>query len=156
MFAFGHTWLSFFFLMIGFVNVYRPIKLARNDELPTALTGLTSSAFRRTWRFMLPPTLATIIGWAVTQVGWYDLAKSRTDNYWLSSTTADKSPDLYSAVHGLLAEIYLMWTRNENIWESFSVYILLLVTLRCTPIWRMLILFGGYVFNWFWDEGISA
>ncbi|KAG8534304.1 uncharacterized protein KY384_001148 [Bacidia gigantensis] len=167
MFAFGHGWLSLFFLLIGFVNSYKPIKLARRGEIPAALTGLNSSAFRRTWRFVLPPMLATVIAWALVNVGMLEFCRS-IKNEWLNTTTPGRSGSFPEAIKNLFYAIYSMWAGvdfyyEKNLWvmrdllmASFYVYLVLLATIRCSPKCRMTVFFGLYAFEWCRHESESS
>src|SRR5437016_6337761 len=71
----GQFWLAIFFVLSGYVNALKPIKLARSHKISEALSNLSSSAFRRTFRFVLPTTVATVFSWVLCTLGCYQVAK---------------------------------------------------------------------------------
>ena len=154
----GAPWLAVFFILTGFVNAYKPIQQARKRNVSSSLTGLASSAFRRTWRLVLPSTLATILAWIMTQLGFFNLATG-VGEIWLRTSSPVMIAGWWPALHALFDSIWTTWTGGINAYDknqwcmfvllkgSMLVYIALLATIRCTSRCRMLIFFGLYVYS---------
>ena len=159
----GHAWVALFFLLAGYNNALRPIKMAREGEIQAAANGLLSSAFRKTFRFVLPTMCAQVIVWLVAQLGCYELSK-QIGGDWLSRTIPTASATWYQAVKDLVWNWYIIWVNGEHFYDknywallpllraSFMVYVMLLVTLRCAPRYRMLLCTGMYVYSWMCDD----
>lgn len=162
----GAHWVAIFFVLLGYVNVQRPFKYARQGDLPEALSGLASSSLRRVLRLVLPTIFATFFSWIICQCGGYEL-NARIDSRWLSSTSARQSPDMRAAVKSLFWNIWTMWTVGGNEYDrnhwtmfyllkgSFYLYMVLLITIRATSRARMVIFGMVYAYCWFSQDGKS-
>ena len=154
----GAPWLAIFFILTGFINVYKPIKQARKGDVSSALTGLASSAFRRPWRLVLPCILATVMAWIMTQLGFFNLAHG-VGEIWLRNSSPVIIAGWWPTLRALFGSIYITWTGGVNPYDnnqwcmflllkgSMLVYIVLLATLRCTSRYRMLIFLGLFVYS---------
>jgi len=155
----GPAWVACFFILSGFVNSLKPIKLARAGQVDTALSNLAVSSFRRSWRLVLPATAATIISWFICQFGGYETAR-QSEAYWLYITSPSPSPTWGTAVFDLIHAIQRTWTYNpDNIYDqpqwallyllqgSMFVFTSLLVTINLTPRFRIFCL----TVLWFWS-----
>ena len=152
-------WLSTFFLLIGYVNAYKPVKEARKFEGSTNWMGLASSAFRRPWRLMLPASFITVIAWMMTQLGLFALGK-RCAAYWMRYTSPDISPSWPDAIYQLFRNILNTLKGIDNIYDrnqwcmllllkgSMLVYAVVLATSHCAPRYRMLIFFILFLYSW--------
>ena len=161
----GHAWVAIFFLLAGYNNALKPIKMARAGETQAAAFGLLSSAFRKTFRFVLPTMCAQVIVWIVAQLGCYELSRRVSGGEgWLDYTTPPPNKGWLQAVKDLVWNFYSVWVSGENVYDknywallpllkgSFMVYVLLVVTLRCTSRYRMLLCAGMYVYSWMCDD----
>lgn len=145
----GPAWVACFFILSGFVNALKPVKLARAGNTETALSNLAVSSFRRSFRLFLPATTATIISWFITQLGAYETAR-QTDAYWMYSTSPAKSASWWDAIGDLARAIQTTWCYWPNnpydqpqwallylLQGSMFVFTALLVTINLTPRFRM-------------------
>ncbi len=145
----GPAWVACFFILSGFVNALKPVKLARAGNTETALSNLAVSSFRRSFRLFLPATTATIISWFITQLGAYETAR-QTDAYWMYSTSPAKSASWWDAIGDLARAIQSTWCYWPNnpydqpqwallylLQGSMFVFTALLVTINLTPKFRM-------------------
>lgn len=158
----GAAWVAVFFILSGFVNSLKPVKLARAGSTEPALANLAVSSFRRSFRLVLPATAATILSWFITQLGGYETAKN-SDAYWLYTTSPQPSSSWVSAVDDLLHAIRTTWTYNpDNPYDqpqwallyllqgSMFVFTALLATINLTPRWRVLTIISLYFWSWNW------
>ncbi|KAL9609876.1 MAG: hypothetical protein Q9167_005394 [Letrouitia subvulpina] len=158
----GPAWVALFFILSGFVNSLKPVKLARAGNVEPALSNLAVSSFRRSFRLFLPATAATILSWFITQFGAYETAK-HSDAYWLYTTSPSPSSSWGTAVEDLVRAIRTTWLYNpENPYDqpqwalfyllqgSMFVFCALLVTINLTPRWRTLALILCYFWSWNW------
>lgn len=145
----GPAWVACFFILSGFVNALKPIKLARGGNTETALSNLAVSSFRRSFRLFLPATAATIISWFITQFGAYETAR-QSNAYWMYTTSPAKSASWPDAVGDLARAIQTTWCYWPNnpydqpqwalmylLQGSMFVFTALLVTINLTPRFRM-------------------
>ena len=78
----GHTWVAIFFLLLGFVNALKPVRLARSGQPDLASSNLARGAFGRICRLILPASLVTTISWGICQFKLYETARF-SDAFWL-------------------------------------------------------------------------
>ena len=158
----GPAWVALFFILSGFVNSLKAIKLARAGNIEPALSNLAVSSFRRSFRLFLPATAATVLSWFVTQFGAYETARL-SDAYWLYTTSPRPSSSWGTAVEDLVRAIRTTWLYNpDNPYDqpqwalfyllqgSMFVFCALLVTINLTPRWRTLALILSYFWSWNW------
>ena len=163
----GSAWVAFFFILSGFVNALKPMKLSRSGNVDTALSNLAISSFRRTFRLFLPGVAATVISWFLCQLGAYETAR-RSDAYWLYMNSPAQSSSWGTAVEDLLAAIWGTWRfRGENPYDqpqwcmfwllfgSMIVFMTLVATVNLTPRYRVLILTLLYFLSWDWTRLIG-
>ena len=159
----GQAWVAVFFILSGFVNALKPIKLARAGNVENALSNLALSSFRRSFRLVLPAAAATIISWAICQLGAYEVAKN-SDAYWLYTYTPTPSDSWGTAIEDLVNGLRATWTLGiENPYDqpqwallylfqgSMMIFIALLITVNLTPFYRALTL----IFFAFWSFDLS-
>lgn len=157
----GQAWLAMFFLLTGYSNALKPIKLARSGDLEGATTSLMSSAFRKPFRLCLPTAAALSVNWLLAQFGYFARAHRVSGGEgWLAWTSPFASPSWSSAIVNLVKSVVRIWIDGDafydkNYWAllyllkgSFLVYVMLLVTLRCTPRYRTLLYTSMMVFGW--------
>jgi hypothetical protein len=150
----GHSWVALFFILMGFVNALKPIKLAKQRKADTALSNLAVSAFRRTFRLILPATTATVISWLVCQLGMYETARNG-DAYWLYTYTPSMSQSWGTAMEDLVYALRMTWSFNDiNAYDqpqwalvyllqgSMFIFCALLITVNLTSRWRTIFTFG--------------
>lgn len=155
----GPAWVSLFFILMGFVNALRPIKLARAGEVESALKILGVSSLKRSFRLFLPATAATVLSWFLCQLGAYETAK-QSDAYWLYMNSPQPSSSWSSAVVDLLHAIRQTWSfPPENPYDqpqwallhlfqgSMFVFTALLVTINLKPCFRV----AAFVLCYFWS-----
>ena len=163
----GPAWVACFFILSGFVNSLKPIKLARAGQVDTALSNLAVSSFRRSWRLFLPATAATIISWFICQFGGYETARL-SDAYWLYITSPSSSPTWGLAIEDLFKAIQRTWTYNpDNIYDqpqwallyllqgSMLVFTALLVSIFLTPRFRVFCLAVCWFLSWNWGSRLG-
>jgi Acyltransferase family len=158
----GHSWVAIFFILLGFVNALKPLKLSRQNKLDAALANLAQASFRRTFRLMLPAGAATIISWFICQLGFYTSAH-RGDAYWTLTYTPWPSDSWADAVTDLLRALkytWMFWTDNPYdqpqwalvylLYGSMVVFTSLLITLAMRPPWRAsaMVLFTVWSLDW--------
>lgn len=157
----GASWVALFFILSGFVNALKPLKLARAGQNETALTNLALSSFRRTFRLMLPAAAATIVSWFMCQLGAYELAR-QSDAYWLYTYTPGMSASWGTGLEDLVGAIrgtWTIWTINpydQPQWAliyllqaSMFVFCSLLIVINLTPFYRTMVL--GILALWSFD-----
>lgn len=163
----GVAWVACFIILSGFVNSLKPIKLARQGNVDTALSNLAVSAFRRTFRLFLPATTATIISWFVCQFGAYETAR-QSDAYWLYITSPSQSYSWGTAIEDLIRAIRNTWLFNpDNPYDqpqwallyllegSFICFAALLATINLTPRFRVMALTICWFWSWNWGIRIG-
>lgn len=162
----GSHHVAIFFLLMGYVNVMRPLKYARQGDLAEALNGLASSSLKRIARLVLPAIVATVGSWIICQAGGYELART-TDSDWLGYTSPERVSNPFQAISQLFQNIFTLWTVGDSIYDknlwtmfhllkaSFYLYMVLLVTIRMTPNYRMATFAGMYAFSWATCDGQS-
>lgn len=158
----GHTFVALFFILSGFVNALKPLKLARLNQSEVALSNLAVSSFRRTFRLMLPAAAATTISWTICQLGLYEYARNG-DAYWLYTYTPGPSASWGTALDDLMSGLTNTWILGEvNVYDqpqwaliyllqgSMMIFCALLITVNLTPTWRTicLVIFSIWSFDW--------
>lgn len=154
--------MALFFILSGFVNALKPIKLAKSGQIETALSNLAVSSFRRTFRLMLPAAAATLLSWTLCQMGAYEYAR-HGDAYWLYTYTPGASSTWGTALDDLVVALGRTWTLGEvNYYDqpqwalvyllqgSMMIFCALLVTINLRPTWRLVCLgiFALWSFDW--------
>ncbi len=160
----GPAWVALFFILSGFVNAMKPIKLARSGNVETALSNLAVSSFRRPFRLILPATAATVISWFITQFGAYETAKN-SDAYWLYITSPSPSKTWSMAVEDLISAIRATWLYEPSnpydqpqwaliylLQGSLFVFAVLLLTVNLTPRFRVLAVLLCYFWSLNWTN----
>ena len=158
----GPAWVALFFILSGFVQALKPVKLAKDGNIETALSNLGVSSFKRSFRLFLPATAATILSWFVCQLGGYETARN-SDAYWLYTTSPTPSLCWTDAIDHLVYAIRTTWTYNpDNPYDqphwallyllhgSMFVFTVLLVTINLKSRFRVSALVVCYFwsFNW--------
>lgn len=155
----GQAFVAIFFILLGYVNSLKVIKLSRQGKVDEALSALTISSFRRTGRLVFPAATVTIICWFATQIGVFDLAR-RTDAYWMSVNSTPASETWSLAFKDLFRELVGTWIWAENRYDqpqwalfhlfkgSMYVFMFLLATARVTPKARMIVSTGLWCWSW--------
>ena len=164
----GAAWVAMFIILSGFVNSLRPIKLARSGQVETALSNLSTSCFRRTFRLFLPALAATVGSWVICQLGAYETARN-SDAYWLSITSPKRSQSWGRAIDDLVKAVAYTWTFNpENAYDqpqwallylllgSMIGFTCLLMIVNLTSTFRVLVLVACWRWGWNWDIKIGA
>ena len=163
----GTAWVACFIILSGFVNSLKPVKLARQGNVDTALSNLAVSAFRRTFRLFLPATTATVISWFICQLGAYETAR-QSDAYWLYVTSPGRSYSWGTAVEDLIRAIRNTWLFNpDNAYDqpqwallyllegSFVCFSALLATINLTPRFRVMTMIICWFWSWNWGIRIG-
>ena len=163
----GPAWVACFFILSGFVNALKPIKLARGGSTETALPNLAVSSFRRSFRLFLPATTATLISWFITQLGAHETAR-QSNAYWMYSTSPAPSASWPDAVGDLARAIQSTWSYFPNnpydqpqwallylLQGSMFVFTALLTTINLTPNFRMAALALLYVWSTNWGMRLA-
>ncbi|KAF2439482.1 hypothetical protein P171DRAFT_370050 [Karstenula rhodostoma CBS 690.94] len=164
--ASGHSWVAIFFVLLGFVNALKPIKQARSGDSESALSGLSTAAFRRSFRLVLPASVATLISWTLCQAGAYELARN-SDAYWLYTNTPPRSASWCGAFHGLVQALMATWRLGDgNFYDqpqwaliyllqgSIVGYFVLLATVQLTSVWRTITITLCVFWSWSWSYNL--
>lgn len=137
----GSAWLSVFFLLTGFVNAYKPLKSLHNGDLSgrtPMLVSLSSNFVRRTVRMVLPPAIATLLGWALTEIGAYGWTEN-VDSFWLAGAPMP-SNSVLGSLWRLATNLVTTWAFGQNAFDeiqwacplllraSYTVFLTLLAT----------------------------
>lgn len=113
---------------------------------------------------VLPATAATIVSWALCQLGLFQAAR-KGDINWFRDISPSPSPSFSQAIWDLMYNIYNTWGGSKNEFDkvqwnlslllkgSFIVYTILIMTTYVTPNSRKLVLFSYYVFSWMNGDG---
>ena len=161
----GQAFVAIFFILLGYVNSLKVIKLSRQGKINEALTSLTTASFRRTGRLFFPAAFVTILAWFATQLGVFELAR-RSDAYWLATNSPPPSDTWRLAVEDLLAELARTWVNGENLYDqpqwallhlfkgSMYVFMFLLATVRVTPRARVVLCVGLWWWSWASCDGM--
>ena len=154
--------MALFFILSGFVNALKPLKLARAGQVEAALSSLSLSSFRRTFRLVLPAAAATVLSWSVTQLGAYEMGR-RSDAFWLYTYAPLPSGSWGTALEDLLNGLRATWTfgivnpYDQPQWAliyllqgSMMVFCALLIVVNLTPLYRTLTMgiFALWSFDW--------
>lgn len=157
----GHSWVALFFVLLGFVNSLKPLTLARSGQPEAALNIVSIASFRRTFRLVLPSTVATVIPWIFCQLGFMEAGR-QADAWWLYTNTPPPSPTPRSAVTDLWAALLGTWTYREGnpynqpqwtmlplLQGSWMVFMSLILVTKLTSRWRILtlLLFATWALN---------
>jgi len=158
----GNSWVAVFFILLGYVNSLKCITQSRAGETDAALSTLASSSFRRTGRLVFPAATVTLLTWFACQLGAFQLALA-SDAYWLRSTSPEPSPTWITAIFDLGHELVYTWFFFSNKYDqpqwalmflfkgSMLVFMVLLVTVRTTPRFRLLV--ELVLYSWSWSTG---
>ncbi|MCJ1392699.1 hypothetical protein MMC18_005570 [Xylographa bjoerkii] len=157
----GQAWVALFFILSGFVNALKPLKLTRAGQTETALTNLSLSSFRRTFRLMLPAATATVLSWFITQLGAFEMGR-QSNAYWLYTYAPLPSSSWGMALEDLVNGLRATWTigvintYDQPQWAliyllegSMMVFCALLIVVNLTPLYRTLTL--GILALWSFD-----
>jgi len=159
-YAEGFPWVAIFLVLTGFVNAIQPIQKARAGGTDASLSGLASSAFRRTLRLVLPCMIATFFSWIIAQCGGYNIARMVESDWMRSSGSAERSKSVLAAITDLLRAVYHTWAWADNEYDrnqwsmtwflrgTMLLYVTLLATVRARPRYRMLIFLGLFLYSW--------
>ena len=162
--ASGPFMISIFFILSGYVCAIKPIRLSTAGQADEARRVIASSAFRRCLRIGLPATFLTIFAWALAQMGAFTLAPTvELEGNWLERTTPKRVPGFGASIKALITQCvcpiispadsqFNTWAISDNHYEAnlwslgwemrgaMVVYLILSISVNCTPLWRRFIL----------------
>jgi peptidoglycan/LPS O-acetylase OafA/YrhL len=137
----GPAWVALFFILSGYVNALKPVRLTEEGNVDGALGGIAISSFRRSFRLVLPASVVTIASWLLTQLHFFELARN-SDAGWYRDNSALPSPNLGRAIYDLIYNLISTWTHADNEYEkpqwtlvhllkgSFYTYLFLVATVH--------------------------
>ncbi|KAF2436150.1 hypothetical protein EJ08DRAFT_228113 [Tothia fuscella] len=156
----GRTAVALFFIITGYVNSIGPLSKANAGNYEGAFASTARSALARTGRLILPVALATVISWALANVGAYSMAEF-ADSTWIkqghhppAATWFDAFLSLTKAEIGTWTEVWnenydgTQWTLVLFLEGSMLVYLTILSTTLVTPKARKIIFVAVYVYGW--------
>jgi len=155
----GQAWVAVFLTLTGYVVALKPIRQARNGEIPSALYDLTSATLKRPARLILPTTAATISVWTMAQLGAFKMGEASGVGG-VHDTSPLPSDSFGRAIQDLYYNLFTTWSSSENYYDhhqwamlyilfgSMMVFLTLLATIRCSPLVTATIFIGLYAFNW--------
>lgn len=165
--ASGHAWVAIFFVLLGFVNALKPIRQARNGDSESALSGLSKAAFRRSFRLVLPAATATIISWALCQLGTYEISRN-SDAFWLYLNTPAPAGSFCEAISDLVKSLLATWRLGGNnkydqpqwalihlLQGSIITFFVLLATVQLTSVWRSVTVALCLFWSWSWTQALN-
>jgi hypothetical protein len=165
--AAGHSWVAIFFILMGFVNALKPIKLARADQADKASVNLARGAFGRVCRLIIPAAIATLFSWIICQFGLYQMARE-SDAYWLYTTSPSPSPSFVDAIADLLISLRDTWIfGRENAFDqpqwalihllqgSMMIITALFLTVNMNALWRTISMSILAIWAINWSETIN-
>lgn len=157
----GQAWVAVFFVMLGFVNSLKALKLSRSGDPSSAVTNLSQTAFRRICRLILPAWGATLVNWVLANLYLFEKARFG-DGFWLAITAAPPSASWGSALDDLASALTGTWHmdfRNpydQPQWAmifllqaSIMVMAALMILVNFRPVPRMIAL--GLIMAWSTD-----
>ncbi|EZF34841.1 hypothetical protein TMEN_3813 [Trichophyton mentagrophytes] len=113
----GRGSVAIFFIITGFVNSINPVKNARADNTYVGLTNLARSTFTRSGRLMVPTAIATVIAWALCQMGAFSMAQ-RADASWIRATSPAPSATFGEAVTNLIWNLVYFWHTGASVYDG--------------------------------------
>lgn len=155
----GNAFVAIFFVLLGFVNSLKAIKLSRTGRPQDALSSIATSAFRRTGRLVFPAAAVTVVAWFLCQLGVFSMAQ-KADAYWLYATTPAPSASWGEGLVDLTRELLSTWVEAENKYDqpqwallhlfrgSMYIYMVLLATANTTPSFRLAAEVLLYIWSW--------
>ncbi|RYC77746.1 hypothetical protein BFJ63_vAg19380 [Fusarium oxysporum f. sp. narcissi] len=108
----GRLGVIMFIYVTGYVCALKPLGLFRQGNYEAGWASVSKSALQRLPRLIYPSGIATIIAWAATELGLFQVAKN-TDNYYLTRTVQDNLP-IVPAIKSLFINIFNTWTGDGN------------------------------------------
>lgn len=160
----GPLMISIFFILSGYVCAIKPIRLSTAGQPDESRRVIASSAFRRCLRIGLPATFVTIFAWALAQMGTFTLAPVvELEGMWLERTTPKRIPGFFASIKELITQCVCLlvvsanvqfntWALSDNTYEAnlwslgwemrgaMLVYLILTISVNCTPPCRRFIL----------------
>ncbi|KAI9806596.1 MAG: hypothetical protein M1825_006053 [Sarcosagium campestre] len=161
----GPPWVALFFVLSGYVNAIKPVKMSRSGSADTALSSLSRNVFRRSCRLMLPPTLATLISWVLCELHGYDVARKSASG-WLQSSSPGPAGTVFGALWSLSVSIVKTWTSGANKYDpiqwtlpyllkgSMLVALTLLALVHINARYRIPIVVGLYFYSWLSKDAV--
>ncbi|KAI5288855.1 hypothetical protein KEM54_004782 [Ascosphaera aggregata] len=113
----GNAWVAVFFMLLGYVNVLKPIQSSRAGKPADTLWNLARSCFRRSGRLIFPAAAVTVICWMSCQIGLLELAR-RSDAFWLQETSPPPSKTWLAAIWDLSKELVRTWMYDGNKYDQ--------------------------------------
>jgi hypothetical protein len=138
----------------------------RTEQRDIALSGLATSALRRSLRLVLPCTVITILTWIMAQFGAFQVGKA-VNSHWLSSTSPSASATVWQSIKDLSWAFWCTWVGAANYYDmnqwsmmwflkgSMALYLILVAVSKVTPGARMSIVFMVFAINWKLHDGWS-
>lgn len=156
--------MAVFFILSGLVNALKPLKLARAGHTDAALANLSVSAFRRSFRLMLPATVATVISFLACELGAYEQARLGSA-WWINVRSPARSDSFRSALQELILALKATWTlQTDNrysqpqwaliylLFGSMIVFCALLMTVHMNSKWRVTTLMVFMLWSMDWSQ----
>lgn len=155
----GRVSVALFALIAGYVNSVKPITLLRAGEIDKALSSVALSSFKRTGRLVLPTSFATILAWAITQIGGFEAAR-HVAQPWIRNISPPPSPSWLEAIASLLKNLATTWTKGANDYDKVQwtitfflraamlTYMTLIATAYVQSHYRLMLYVGLYFYYW--------
>jgi hypothetical protein len=164
----GRTATALFFLITGYVNTIGPFSRARSRDPETALLGLGRSVLGRSFRFVIPTSIATLISWLLSCVDLYWMTEY-VDSVWIRqghhAPCGGVKDALTSLVKGEIGTWTGLWNENYDgtqwtlillLQGSMIAYLVTIATIQIVPTARRMILFGLYMYGWLSGSGNTS
>lgn len=152
----GHSMVSMFFVLGGYVNALKPLSLIRSGNLADLAPALSSSLLRRVVRLCIPPLVSTLAIAITLYLGLWEPARHNlpllrfTDGF--PSRQDTLAAELYNwycemvKLFNLAAEPYFsdydnhLWTVPTELRAGLVLAVVLLMVARCTTRGRLVLL----------------
>jgi len=158
----GHSCVTIFFVISGYVLTYRILKHARKHDPIAVLDTLASSVFRRWMRLYLPTALASLVVALAMQLGLLPSPPTVLENHvfrqlmhWTNDTIRASNP--FADVRGhwhpdVFRTAYLdqMWTIPVEFRGSMIVFVYCVGVIKTPPRTRMALTVAAILGTYLW------
>lgn len=114
--AAGPFWVALFCALSGYVCATKPLQiLANKGRVNEARKVIASTTFRRIFRIGIPATLATMLSWALCQLGaWRIMERVRYWGDWIQFTEPKRLPGIIFPLKNLFKQC----VQTFNSWST--------------------------------------
>lgn len=114
----GHAMVALFFLIGGYVNAVKPIKLIREQRFAELTPAVGSSLLRRGFRLYIPPMAATLITALMTWMGFLEPSRRNLENFDSLFNWPDFHPGRKDTLIGTLNDWRQQMSHMLDLWHQ--------------------------------------